>query len=413
MALTCKVGSFAVGTSASSDVSVTGIGWQPDLVLFASTPLTSANSSQADANMGTGVGISASEQTSVSSNSEDNQGISDSSTVTNDASVGRICAAGTTADVYSIVLKSLDSDGFTVTTGSTAPNNELVFYMAMGGFDNVDQSNFTITASGGTVSDSGWSFQPDALIVNHGAQSYNQTGPNARLNLHFATGASEEGGAGWGDNNGEATQDANGYISNSTVWTQQLVDGSAQGRPTAELQSFDSNGFTLNVLSTPGSNRNCYAYGLKGGSLKTGFDNTRTSTGNFSVTGLGFQPVGLAILSINSTSFGDQAGISFSLGFTDGTSEYMIAVWCDNGVATTNAGTRFDDDMLQATMDVAAANTILGSISFVSFDSDGFTLSQDDADTALNKIVYFAFGNEAAGGGDIPIFMHHYTKNAG
>ena len=64
-----------------------------------------------------------------------------------------------------------------------------------------------------------------------------------------------------------------------------------------------------------------------------------------------------------------------------------------------------DDGLIYQNYD--NAQTQEGAIDFVSWDADGFTLNQTDADPTGNELLYLVMGSDAAAGPSIPVVMHH------
>src|SRR5262245_23350603 len=106
MPLSAKVGSFALNTSTGNQ-SVSGLGFQPKVVIFFYNSATS-DSTNANARIGFGVGISSSDRRAIYNVSIDNQA-SSTNTAANQNTSCIYLGGNPIAD-----LVSLDSDGFTV-----------------------------------------------------------------------------------------------------------------------------------------------------------------------------------------------------------------------------------------------------------------------------------------------------------
>jgi hypothetical protein len=100
-----------------------------------------------------------------------------------------------------------------------------------------------------------------------------------------------------------------------------------------------------------------------------------------------------------------------SVGFGDGTTERCLAVFDEEAVGTSNAGSEADtSNILRILADDGTTDAVA---SLNSLDSDGFTLNYSDAAAAANKILAFAIGDSTAGGGGgttVPIFHRHYAN---
>lgn len=130
--------------------------------------------------------------------------------------------------------------------------------------------------------------------------------------------------------------------------------------------------------------------------VKTGTVLLPATTGNFSVTGLGFQPKFLIIQGHSGTDdynvTGGENHWYDSTGYTDGTWQYAQ---CVNGKRTTSYTGKVVDKsyvlLLSQATGVDTWNTII-SASLVSLDSDGFTLNIDATDGTQRYCSYIAFG---------------------
>ncbi len=123
-----------------------------------------------------------------------------------------------------------------------------------------------------------------------------------------------------------------------------------------------------------------------------------SSTGNFSKTGVGFLPsAGIFASFCNAASASTVAGLEISLGIaTSSTERFVVGGVAEDGQGTTDTDQFQDDALVYQNYDFAQA--LEGSIDLVSFDADGFTLDQVNADpTVGNEMIYFVIGAAAGG----------------
>src|SRR3990167_9374864 len=165
MALSAKAGVFTLNTTTGNQ-AITGVGFQPDVVLFIPSNLT-ADGIQAHARVGFGAGSSSTARGAISANDEDGVEPSDSTRYHTDAEVLNQLALGEQTILYEADLVSLDSDGFTINISTAPASGVKVAYLALGGVDltNAKVGNFAATTTNGNQAVTGVGFQPDALIL--------------------------------------------------------------------------------------------------------------------------------------------------------------------------------------------------------------------------------------------------------
>lgn len=152
----------------------------------------------------------------------------------------------------------------------------------------------------------------------------------------------------------------------------------------ADLVSMDADGFTLNWTTSDGSSRLFSYIALGGADLSVFLKEfaAKTSTGSHPVTGVGFQPDAMILLtSDHTTAPGTRDGVTtgrMHIGMaTGGSGEYGATSYSWDGV-TADAYQRKDQVVAQ----VGSATTKLKEATLTSFDSDGFTLNYTTASAA-------------------------------
>jgi hypothetical protein len=131
--------------------------------------------------------------------------------------------------------------------------------------------------------------------------------------------------------------------------------------------------------------------------VKKGVFVCNTSTGNQSVTGVGFQPKaiilwGVKLTSNNTFESGDNA-------FWFGAATSATERWCmsgaeDDAVATSNTGRRLSTNRV-ITIHASGTPTTDAIADLVSFDADGFTINWSDAPSAAWQCHYMALGGDS------------------
>lgn len=117
---------------------------------------------------------------------------------------------------------------------------------------------------------------------------------------------------------------------------------------------------------------------------------TVATTGNRTIVGLGFRPIGLRLMIGERVGTTENANARWGTGFTDGTDQCAVATVANgNGFWTRN----YDQYCIVALTTPSASINRSLSGSFVSFNSDGFTLNFDKCDESF-KVFVEAFGDD-------------------
>lgn len=169
-----------------------------------------------------------------------------------------------------------------------------------------------------------------------------------------------------------------------------LTDGSLTYYNT--LTSFDASGFTVTRSASAGSDIIRYlALKLDGGNAKIVDLTTPTSTGNFAITGVGFQPTAAIVFLTNlettfthsgtlpSTSDDLQGGLAIGLIADE---SWAASIRMNSGEATADTATQFINNAV-----IGASATDCDAIiaSLVSWDSDGATFNFSAVQAAGKK----------------------------
>ncbi len=84
--------------------------------------------------------------------------------------------------------------------------------------------------------------------------------------------------------------------------------------------------------------------------------------------------------------------MELSLGMVDNEiNQFSVGGVSESNLGTTNTDHWSDDETIH--QNYAFAQSLFGEISFISWDSDGFTMDQIDVDAAANEILYIIFGS--------------------
>jgi hypothetical protein len=390
MALNVKVGSFT-GSGSTGNQAVTGVGFQPSLVIFWWN-LATADGSAIDAIFGFGAGISSSDRRAGGNFSQD--AVTSSANNAWNQSATCIYAPGGTPRADFV---SQDSDGFTINWAVSSV--VVINYLALGGSDLTNAKTGAIAAktTTGNQAYAGVGFQPTCLILFAGKYSTDplDQATNGAAMIGFATSATARGCVSWRNKNGANPQVAK-HRQSKTKCAISLTDAGVFTE--ADFVSFDTDGFTLNFTTAGGSADVCYYIALRGPQFKVAAFNQATSTGNQSLNGAGFTPKAALMMSANDIAANDDttaAHALVSLGAATGTSE-RGCMWAGetDGVSPTQADHNLDRTKLIKTM---TQNTlaVTSAADHVSFDSDGQTINNTTADATSREILVLWMGDAA------------------
>jgi hypothetical protein len=396
-----KTGEFAL-TGTTGNVAVTGVGFQPTIVFFTWESITTggAFNGPGDSGMSFGWMTDGNGQGHHSTKQEDNANPNNSyHTWSSQHCIGAVSTTGTVGHAQFV---SMDSDGFTVNVTDGFPTTTQVYYMALDAAGQFQSSWIRGTlASAGEQSFTGVGFQPTSLITLGGSGGVNGNFTSSanmywQFGVASSTTASDMWTAGMQTRDNQITGEVKTYgISDytNTRW------GTTSVGTHYRISSFDSDGFTTdNVVYTSVFERFAYL-AMADLEVKAGTTLTRTDTTQWSVTGVGFQPQAIIFFSTGkaestlSTVTNDQR---MSVGFAAGTADRAAVGMVANDIAAAPTeiwrGKATDCCLVLANQ----SDTIDAKMDLVSFDSDGFTLVMDDADTVASFVGYIAIGQAIA-----------------
>ena len=407
MAFSVAQGKFTSRTTAGTQEINISPSFEPKIVLFY-TGKQAADGVSATAWQQIGVATSSTVFRNIGAVEVDAQDTTDSLkwSQTN-AAVSIINTSATT--LFAADLVSMDADGFTIEVIVALNPGIDIYYLALGGTDltNVAVGNATSPTSIGDSSTTGVGFQPDALILLGSTVSTGTTGTTASATM--CVGMATSGGQGV---SAVRSRDAQ---ATSTTYSYQRTDkcfaiintASADLLLQASYVSMDADGYTLNWDTVQATGRYYYYIALKGGSYDVGAITSQTGTGNFSDTSLAFTPsAGIFLSNCKGATTTVDAGWQMSLGAATSTSARgVISTFSEDAQGVSDADTVQDTTALYSNYDYN--QTLEGDIDFVSWNADGFTLNQTDADPTGNEIIYLVMG--AAGAAAVAAKLQHLT----
>jgi len=257
----------------------------------------------------------------------------------------------------------------------------------------VKKGTFTSPAATGSQSYTGVGFQPKTLLFFYTRQG--STG--------YATGAATQFGFAAGTSNQQATvsMSSSDNVATMTAYRNQrighcmsVVDPSTAGTDvSAQLTSFDSDGFTLNHPSA--NHQYLIHYIALGGTDLTnayvGIGQAKTSTGTQAYTGVGFRPDCILTGSISTSSDPTTnfilGGARLCIGAASSGGSGALYIGENDGVSTADVVSYQRSGRVFVQGNPSSTPSIEATLS--TFDSDGFTLNF--VTQASGSAIYFFY----------------------
>jgi hypothetical protein len=242
------VGNYQVTNSVTTQ-SVTGVGFQPDALFHFTVASPSLDTVIDSSYMSIGLASGSSNQFTQGTFSGDNTATSITKRTQSNSDLIIIPASASTF-VIQASLDSFDSDGFTIDITDAATNVTYAGFLAIG---NVQAyvGNDSLRTTVGTKATTGVGFEPEVgFFTNSWQTTANSTiGDSNISNLGVAVSSSDQVAINTYDQNNVSTTNNNRYLNTGRV----IVSYTGSIVYNVNLDSFDSDGFTLDVDVTGGS----------------------------------------------------------------------------------------------------------------------------------------------------------------
>ncbi len=398
MALEAAFGTLTT-SAGTGDKTVTGLAFQPKTVLAFYNNQTGTGTA-ADAHIGVGMTSTGLEDLSTYHNSLDNAASSDITRSILNTAYWKTTVGGATTARVTGTFSAFTSDGFTINTTANV-TGAVMPYLALGGSDitNTAAGQINMPNSTTNFSVTGLAFQPDIVFLSVILLATNGTANN---NNSFSFGVAHSSGV-WcsavkGQNAQATMNTSRAFYDNRCAVVLQSTGDTAVDE--IGFVTMTSDGFTLShpVNSTGGYLINYVA--IKGGQWNVGNLAQPSSTGNQSVTGMTFQPVGTLFShaqfeTANSVTQNARMGIGGATGTGD---ERAIWMGDRDNVADAIANQRYVTDKVISmyTEATSAGATVLAEADYVSNNPNGFTINWSTADATARKVGYVSFGSNSA-----------------
>ncbi|MFQ5970300.1 MAG: hypothetical protein ACE5J2_07400, partial [Nitrososphaerales archaeon] len=386
-----KKGSFTKSTAAApASQSITGVGFQPKVVIFFWTRQT-VEGTLAGIHSGYGFATGAANERAIAIASDDAVGTSNTGRSQSDTSCIIILSNGTPTVAAEAELTTFDSDGFTINWTTNEARADIIHYIALGGSEltNALASSFTVTSGAGTQSVTGLGFKPDFLMFISIDLTAAGSSTVGKASIGFASSPADEASVTVTLEDGRATTDT--WVRQRTDSTFNELTNFGGNDMLADITSFDADGFTFNKSAADGTTM--YYLALKGGGYRVGSFNKSTGVApvSQSVTGVSFKPNGLILASKNLvTNTGIEAEGRISFGASDGTTEGATWFHDKDAVGTTDTNQRTSTSKVAVH---ASQSTLNAEADLTSFDADGFTINWTTNNAVAEEIIYVGFGD--------------------
>jgi hypothetical protein len=397
MPLLSRVGSYTEASDTNNQ-AVTGIGFQPKVVIFLSNTIAASGAADG-ARMMIGAATSSTNRFVVYTLSGDAQTSSDVQRAMDNTKVNTFIDAAL-AVVDSSDFVSLDADGFTIDRVVNDSVGRVIDYFAIGGstLTNVNIVQITSSTSLGSVGYTGAGFQPDAVIL----VSVGDTGtpPDtstwAFMSIGIASSAADQAVSSWYARDGVTTMETEHSQATGSIYHLSFGGASVTA---AALESFDADGFTLNWTDADDGLKQIWAICLKGGRYKVGEFLQRTTTGNSNITDVGFRPQALWLQSNADANNAIAAHAQMSLSVIDNSTTRKRALWLGDEDAVGDSDTKSYRETGQAIVIRSVADgTELGTADITGYRADGFRLNWSATDGTARRILYLAMGETSGTG---------------
>ncbi|MEY4744552.1 MAG: hypothetical protein RL272_497 [Candidatus Parcubacteria bacterium] len=268
-------GTFTLATGTGSQ-AITGVGFQPEFVMFLSSSTEAVNTNTAGKLLNVGFTTGAAQQGALSVCGRDGSNANNSSQSSQRTDNVLIGMTTNCNQDWLASLTSLDANGFTVNKSVAPAAATPVFYLALRG-GNFKVGSFNQPAAAGNQLIGSVGFEPQVLFMSSfGRTASTAIAPDSELTIGAATGTGARSTA-WAE-----SQDVRPTVANvSALATKalRLANGPTTVLAEADLAGFGPNDFTLNWTTADATARQVL-YWVAGGSKTTlggGTDPANTS----------------------------------------------------------------------------------------------------------------------------------------
>ena len=363
---------------STGNLIVSGLPFKPQCVEIFGTS-QSASGSTRDLQMSIGAFDSHGNQFATAIQSED--GLS-TSNADRDMSNANCLIVIDTAGAQTTVAEfvSMESDGFVINFTDVTTTGTKFYCVCIGGITDIRVGTEQYKATPGTLAvNIATGHRPDALkLFAVGRDTYDTPYITSQLSIGMSDGISQFSMAQRSEN-GQGITNTDRYWSAAALLTViDITTGVIDDQ--ALLDSFDSNGYTLDWIIIANASRKYHYISYQGVDAEISQILQKTTTGIQATTGVGFEPEILFAMSHNTPNTGIIVSASGFYGAAIGvgaTEQVAISCFDSNNKATSVA---FRHQYLGRTLSYISTSATLYTAELDSFDVDGYTLDWTGTD---------------------------------
>lgn len=394
-----KKGTFTKTTTTGSQ-TITGIGFLPKAVIFWWTRQTAFGEVvHVQVGYGFATNYSGTNQncgTAFASN--DGAGSSNTGRRRSETYCIILLSSGAPALGAQASVTAFDNDGFVLNWQTNEARADIIHFVALGGSDltNARAGSFNLATGTGTQDVAGVGFQPDfAMFLWTFTEALDASTSDAEVGLGFAVSSAKRGAT-----VGVSVDSQNFMVTRQQQRTDScilLLDPATGGQDAiVDFTQFLADGFRVSKSDAPAASTPVFYLALKGGDYDVGSFTSATAAGTQDVTGVGFQPKLVMFATQGrtaSTAIGSTS--EMALGAAVSSTDRGVT-WFEDPDALGSSDNEMEtlNTRVVQWRDRTAANTftLRGSADFVSFLSDGFSVSWSSVEATERQIIYVVFG---------------------
>jgi len=391
-----KVGSFVKSTGgAPDDQSITGVGFEPKAIVFFT--VDSGTQDSAVSHMVGNIGFTDGDtDKALLAAGEDFLANPDTfSRATSDRCIA-IIDPTTKVVASEAILKTMDSDGFTLTWNPNNAGVPVIKYVAIGGAAITTEVGVFQEPSGTGTQNvaTGLDSANFVMLMGTGSGTEDANTDDASLSLGMASGSLNQGVTVITDEDAPASGNANANRYQRTDNIYAVIDPNAETvTAEADFTGFTSSGFNLNWTGTPSTSREIYYLTVKGGQWEVGNGTFPTSVTNKTFTTT-FKPIGLFHFGFGrAASTSVEVDASFSLGANDNTTEAGVSVNSEDANASSNVARIISATKSLLTLSFVPAT--LDEAELLSFNDTDFKMDFTKNDSTAKEFLWFVVGDVA------------------
>lgn len=390
-------GAFSWPTTTGNFTPVTGSPCTPK-VLILTWNIADEDSARGSYSFGFGIGVSSTSRASIYGRSSDGS-INADGTHSNNRILRTINESATAVNAGDLV--SLNSDGFTL--NAIAVNSTVISrvrWLTLGGSDlsNVSLVQYQSPTSAGSQALTGAGFAPDAVIIFTNSISTAPTSTVSNGDTYPGIGYAARIQGGQAALGVSVLHTANTETRAQSTSDVVYVPSTSAMLWQASVSSWDTDGITLNWSTVQSTAVYFWVLYLKGPQFAVASTTQPTASGNTSITGLSFQPsAGIFSSFCRAATSGQIADGNWGHGFAVSSTKRGF-VWASMRSGNNNSSQATGQSFfISCYTENSTTPTLRSRADFVSWNSDGMTMSWTVNEATQRQVIAFLAGASSAG----------------